>query len=442
MDGLRFAILGAARSGLAAIRALVRRGARPWLVDQKGFDDLNEPVRYAIREEGLVLAHELDFSKTDVVVTSPGVAKDHPWLTEARAKGLEVWSEIELAYRLSSAPIVAVTGTNGKSTTTLMTYLVLRGSEFEPILCGNIYGSGYEEVPLTEAAADSTPGQVLVAETSSFQLEWVQSFRPRAATITNIEQDHLNRYSGFDEYAATKHRIFAAMGEGDTAVWRSGDGRTKPPSGLRTATYGTLGDDAYVQDGKLWLGQSSVNLSELPFNEAHNLLNAQAAALLARGAVGHTMSDADLLEGLKAFDGLEHRMERQGERDGVLVINNSMCTNPAAIEASSKSLPMRQHLLIGGVNKDMDFSPLAPYLAASGHAVYLFGTDGAAIGRQIGGDWPVFTTLAEAFTAAAKAAKAGEAIMLAPGAASTDQFKDFRDRGEQFRAMAKEWLES
>jgi len=148
------------------------------------------------------------------------------------------------------------------------------------------------------------------------------------------------------------------------------------------------------------------------------------------------------LQGLKEFRGLRHRMELVGERDGVRLINNSMCTNPAAVVASSKSISERQHLLIGGQNKGLAFDALRAYLAESGHHAYIYGSDGESISAQLGGEWPVFKTMEDAFRAAVGEARTGEVVMLAPGAASLDQFKDFRERGEAFIGLAKVWIDT
>ena len=436
------AIFGLGRSGLATAKAAHQFGQECFVFDEKpesAFEgssivrELNElqiPIRFGFTN---------DFRGISQLVVSPGVAKFHPILKGALDMGIPIWSEIEFAYRISKAPIIAITGTNGKSTTTAMTYLALK-EQFEPVLCGNIYGSGFPEIPLTEAAANSHGGQILVAEISSFQLEWIHDFRPNSAIVTNVSDDHLNRYDSFEEYRKTKLRVFENMGDGDTAAWHSPDILTQPPSELKTLRFGAPSDYAYVDGSELMVAGKRFALSEFPFTESHNFLNAMAAVLLAMGATG--ASDPEpFVRGIQKFAGLTHRMQRIGERGGILVINNSMCTNPAAVVASSRSLPQRQHLLVGGVDKDMDFSPLAEYLRSAPHEVYLFGSDAEKIARQLDGGSTVFTTLADAFAAACSRASSGEVIMLAPGAASLDQFADFRDRGEAFTAMAKEWLE-
>ncbi len=204
--------------------------------------------------------------------------------------------------------------------------------------------------------------------------------------------------------------------------------------------------DASFDAGHLKLSVSEPT-SALPFREKHNLFNACHASLLALGyleSVGQFGPGERIelvLAGLKAFKGLAHRMERLGHRAGVEIINNSMCTNPAAIIASSSGVPAPQHILIGGIKKNYDFAAVEEYLERSGHVAYLFGKDANEINEELGGSWPVFSTMKLAFRAATEKATPGEVIVLAPGCASMDQFADFVARGEEFKKMAKEWLD-
>ena len=480
-------------------------GAEPQVFDEKDLESLSKREVYdeAI-ELGIPVAlgweGSFDDEAWDLIVTNPAVPGEHPKLQKT---GAPVVSEVEFAYRISNAPIVAITGTNGKSTTTVMTMLCLRACGEDAVLCGNIFGSGYPEIPLTEAALHSTPGQILVAEVSSFQLERIVEFEPAVAGITNITPDHLDRYPTFEQYAAAKHRIFSAQTAADYAVVRANDPMVHAPGGRRASyrprhsrrndgvdsthtptvlTFGATGDHARVEERELVVLHRHVKIDSLPFREPHNLTNAAMASLLAYGALAYKAAKdpdssaagllreaqeehrrqtrrsvydarpseevplrvlpAAIVDGLMQFRGLAHRMQWLGERDGVRVVNNSMCTNPDAVIKSAQSVRDRTHLLIGGVNKGLDFKPLAHYLANHRNKAYLFGTDARTLDNMLGGGYPVFAKMSQAFVAATEAARAGEVIMLAPGCASTDQFRDFRDRGEVFIAMAKEWLES
>jgi UDP-N-acetylmuramoylalanine--D-glutamate ligase len=446
MKGLRIAVLGAGRSGIAVSRAAKERGAEPTLYDSKDGPDL-ESARTQLDQDNVevVGGREQPFTsaEADILVTSPGVDSRSPILRESEKNGVEVIGEVEFAYRIAQGSIIAITGTNGKSTTTAMTWHCLEELGLNPVLCGNIYGSGYVEIPLTEAAA-IYPGRPLVAEVSSFQLEWIKEFRPKCAAITNIAPDHLNRYDHFDDYACAKRNIFRNMGEGDVYVSHRGP-RTEPPSDARFKTIYTK-----VESRALVLPAFEIATADLPFSESHNLQNAAMAATLAyeyaeSGKVPDESTVAQMAAkitaGLQSFRGLAHRMERVGERDGVVLVNNSMCTNPDALLASSRSVPTAQHLLVGGLTKDLDFGPFAEYLKGSPHRVYLYGADASKINARLGGGLSVFRTMGEAFAAATMAVKRGETIMLAPGCASMDQYKDFRARGDDFRTLAKEWLQ-
>jgi UDP-N-acetylmuramoylalanine--D-glutamate ligase len=498
VNGRRIAVYGLGRSGLAIAKAALQQGAKPTVFDKAKREEMAKPEMVDEAEAlGIKLnlgwEGRFDPNEVDLLVTNPAVDMRSPVLRQAVEDGIEVVSEVEFAYRISKAPIVAITGTNGKSTTTVMTYLCLKACGEDAILCGNIFGSGYDEIPMTEAALNSTPDQVLVAEISSFQLEWVSEFKPVAAGITNIWPDHLDRYDSFEQYAATKHRIFAAQGEGDFAVVKAHDPQvwlerafgarpsalghpSSAPSAQRPTplSFGAGGEHANIDEQGITILGKRVKADELPFQGAHNYANACMAALLAYGVLkaknAASIQEAEaqerkrleekqtvytrrpipedlmalpdcIIEGLKQFKGIAHRMELVGERGGVKVINNSMCTNPDAVIKSATAVRGPNHLLIGGRNKDLDFKPVRSYLASGQHKAYLYGEARDILKEQVG-DFPTFPTMEEAFEAATKAAKSGEIIMLAPGCASTDQFRDFRERGNVFREIAKEWLTS
>lgn len=479
------------------------------IFDESPFEKLSKPE---LVDEARALGLDLTLGwegsfvadEWDGLVVNPAVRRDHPKVQEAIRRGVPILSEVEFAYQISAAPIIAITGTNGKSTTTVMTWLCLRACGIDAVLCGNIFGSGYPEMPLTDAANQATKQQILVAEVSSYGLEWITTFCPAVTGITNISPDHLDRYESFDDYARTKLKIFSQQTQSDFAVIRANDPVVPPPGGeaigfrsrrtrmspvgqmSRTTptvlTFGATGREAQVDENALVILDQSLSIDALSFREPHNLTNASMASLLAyaglRWIANHDPSShaaqileqaqsglkrtsrnggfdskspraeqtralpLAIIEGLKQFKGLAHRMELLGEKGGIRVINNSMCTNPDAVIKSAQSLHDPAQLLIGGVNKRLDFKPLANYLANGRHGAFLFGSDATALNKMLGGKFETFETLAEAFHAATLAARPGQAIMLSPGCASTDQFRDFRDRGEVFRTLAVEWLES
>ena len=405
--------------------------------------------------------------RPDLLVVNPAVPYEHPLVLAAERDGIEVVGEIEFAYRISKAPIVAITGSNGKSTTTVMTYLALQASGVDTILCGNIFGSGFPETTLTDAAATATEDQILVAEISSFQLERVKQFRPIAAAITNIVAEHADRVS-WDDYVASKHRIFAAQGKGDYSVVRANDPVVVPPGGspltfvgrgdrrkpteaasteVTVLRFGATADDARIDEDAISFFGQSVPKRDFQFTEPYNMLNAACAGLLACAALASRDKSGNLgqyllkiLPGLQQFRFIDHRMEPVGSRNGIRVINNSMCTNPDAVVASAQAAKDPVHLLMGGVNKGLEFRRLKHYLANGRSKAYLFGRDAKELNEMLGGNLPIFDTMEQAFSTAARNAVAGEVIMLAPGCASSDQFRDFRHRGNVFREIAKEWL--
>jgi UDP-N-acetylmuramoylalanine--D-glutamate ligase len=439
----RVSVFGLGRTGLSIVKAVAREGGHVTVYDESSREGL---TKLHIADEAESLGAELVFgwdkslpppeSPGELFVVNPAVDKRSAVLAYAASLGYEIVSEIEFAYRITKAPIVAITGTNGKSTTTVMTYLCLRACGVEAVLCGNIFGSGYNEVALTEAALDSNPDQVLVAEISSFQLEWVKDFRPIAAGITNISRDHMERYDSFEDYARAKLQIFAAQTQEDFAMV---DERVR--SVWMSEINPNLTLDTF--DGNL----DKEIVAQLPFAEHHNLLNAELALSLAHAALVHTgrvepsRTPECILEGLKQFKGLAHRMERLGSKDGIEVINNSMCTNVEAVKASVRSIPGPSRILLGGKDKDLDFSPLKPLFSDGVHHAYAYGEAKTKIAEQIGAKL-VYETRETALRAALDDARRGETVMLAPGCASTDQFRDFRHRGDVFRQLAKEWLES
>jgi len=506
IGGAMIAIMGLGRSGLAVAKAVTRGGGATVVLDQKPEGQLAKPELKAEAEAtGATVVTGWDGATLPPgviqLVANPAVPMRHPLLAKARDAGIEVIGEIEFAYRISKAPIVAITGSNGKSTTVVMTLECLTACGFEARLCGNLYGSGYAETTLTEAALEASESEILVAEVSSFQLETIAGFRPIVAGITKIAPDHLDRYEGFSEYAATKNRIFENQTAADFAVVRAFDpdvrvpghvsGEYRPrglrgkaertPEGPRVLTFGASGTHAQIDEAEIRVLDKAVPLRELPFTEPHNFQNAAMAGLMAfaairaraerdpYGAAAQLLADAKrdwqsarprrtygpnavapefilpakILDGLRGFRGLAHRMEMVGSRDGVRVINNSMCTNPDAVMNGLQAAKDPVHVLMGGINKDLtekDWQPLRAYLANRRHRVYLFGRDAATINQFLGGQETDYGTMEAAFRAATTSARKPDVVMLAPGCASSDQFRDFVHRGNVFKQMAQQWL--
>lgn len=449
MRGKRIAVLGLGRTGVAVAHASKALGATPVVLDRANSTELPKPelandlakagieLRLGWPGDSTAFENEqvhgvpflppsrpaapadgwLDSSEFDLVVVNPAIDYRAAVLQRAWSAEIEVIGEIEFAFRISKAPIVAITGTNGKSTTTVMMWQCLRELDVDAVLCGNIFGSGYPEMPLSEAAASATGQQVLVAEVSSFQLEWVREFAPVAAAITNVTPDHLNRYDSFEQYRAAKQRIHAAQSQSDFAV-----------------DLGHAAGEA---------ARIAPDPSPFAFPARHNDLNAGTALAIVEGLFERLDKPFDregAIAALRQFKGLAHRMEQVGDRDGVSVVNNSMCTNAAAVLSSVGSLRAEtRHVLLGGINKGLDFEELRGLLDGP-NRLYLFGQSKDELNAALGGGHPVYDRMREATESALRNARPGDAVILSPGCASMDEFEDFRQRGDVFRAIAKEWL--
>jgi len=478
----RVAVIGAGRSGVAAAGALTRRGARVEVFDRKLHAEL--PFADALTELGVALHTGTDAPQSlhgyDLVVVSPGLPPSHPIFVQAEAAGVPVWSEIELGYRIARAPIIAITGTNGKTTTTLLIHHILRTMGLHAHLCGNIAGVNGEQT-LTEAAERATPDEWLVAEVSSFQLLHTHTFRPRIAVITNIRSDHLDYHGTWEAYALAKAKILVNQTPDDWAVLNGEDAGVGwvldylglPPSlrfpPLREGSCDRLIPPASGEDLKeegvtnaaeqsargagrtlvftksapiVKLSDENLNIAELPKPAlwgTHGLENALAAATVA-SILGCTSNQ--LREALASFAGVPHRMEFVGVWDGVQYINNSMCTNADALEKSLQATPKPCIVIAGGVDKNESVAELAESLARHAAQVFLIGQDGEAIGAELDSlgyaHWQYVGDLAHAVAAVRRVARAGDTVILAPGCASFDQFRNFAERGEQFKRLVRE----
>lgn len=428
----RAAVLGAGKSGRAAAEALAASGVIVTIFDE---GDAGLPGFDVVANWSGVLPSE----PFDVVVTSPGFSREHPALTAAVEREIRVWSEPELAYRISKAPIIAITGTNGKSTTTYLTYRMLQAAGFRAHLCGNIAGSD-EDKPATRAALYAEDSDVLVAEISSFQLEWVDTFKPRIAVLTRIDQDHLNRYGGsFEEYAAIKHRIFRRQSAEDFAV--IGHAQVPDvPSHRITFPRRLPSDCAYHEQGLMILrlgGEEHLlaEHSDLQTRSVADKDNALAAATAAW--LFGAQSDA-IRKALRDYRGLRSRMEVVGVHRGITFIDNSAATNPTSCANAITSAGPHTVPLIGGVAKQNDPTPIVAACRGLQRAAVLYGEMAGELAGLFGASGVSYvevSTLEEAFAAAVGLARPGDVVLLAPGGASFDQFSNFLERAERFRQL-------
>jgi UDP-N-acetylmuramoylalanine--D-glutamate ligase len=422
------AVLGLAATGIATARALARRGVRVTVLDAKPREALNVESMTALETLGVTVLAGTTALPAGInrVIPSPGVPESAPPLVEARQRGIEVSSEIELAYELARAPIAAITGTNGKTTTTAMLGAICRASGRETRVCGNIAEDNGVRLPLIQAADDAPETAILVAELSSFQLAQTHKFRPQVAAWLNLTVDHMDRYESLNAYAADKAKLLTSQTESDTAVLNADD-----PLVVRFAEDNGRGR-------RDWFSGNNPPHRTLLVPGKHNLANADAAARMAR-ALG--IDEATIDAALAAFPGVAHRMERVGEQGGVTWINNSMCTNPAAVAASLDACAGGIVAICGGKHKGGDLSEMAAALAAKARSVLLIGEAAEVLASALTAQgYRAFTsvgTLECAVTEAAKMARAGETVILVPGCASFDQFASFEARGQAFRELVK-----
>jgi UDP-N-acetylmuramoylalanine--D-glutamate ligase len=410
----RALVVGLARSGQAAALALVRRGVPTVGVDQAAGLDAGRLAEAGV-EVHLGSQEEDVLDGVDLVVKSPGVPGESPLPSAARARGIPIWSEVELGYRLLRSPIIGVTGTNGKTTTSELLGAILRAAGKPVSVAGNVGR------PLTALDGAEHPDEWIVCEVSSFQLEDVHRFRPHIAVLLNLEPDHLDRHETFEAYRDAKLRIFENQTEADTAVVPRDFGNI-PGGGVRVEFRA---DDPLPAD-PLIPGE-------------HNRENAAAATAAARAA---GVEDDAIAEALRTFRGVEHRLELVEEIDGVRFVNDSKATNTAAARrgiAAYAGQPLR--LILGGSLKGESFDELASGLPPSVRSIDLIGEAteelAAALGRA-GRPYRRSGDLATAVGAAAGEAEPGDVVLLSPACASYDQFRDFEARGETFRRLVRE----
>jgi UDP-N-acetylmuramoylalanine--D-glutamate ligase len=446
LAGKDVVVVGLARSGLKAAELLARRGARVVATDRKPEGELPAEV-VRLKEQGIRLeagGHRREsFTAADLVVVSPGVPWELPELEAARAAGVEVLAELELAYRFMKGTVAAVTGTKGKSTTTAALGAMLKETGRDVRVGGNI---GEAASGLVEGAGDET---VFVLEVSSFQLEGTRAFHPHLAVFLNLSADHLDRHPSLEAYAAAKARVFANQTGGDWAVVNADDpavldlaraGRARrvgfsapaPPAGQDGAYF--AGDEARLRrDGQ---EETLFRRSEVLLPGAHLALDLLAAAGAARllGAPAEAIARA-----VRSFTGAEHVLERVAVVRGVAFYNDSKATNVAAARKSLEAFAGPLLAVLGGRYKGGDFAELAPALSRQGKAVLAIGEARERIAQALGGVVPVVpcADLAQAVEQAFARSAPGDTVVLAPACSSFDMFEDYAQRGRAFKEAVR-----
>jgi len=431
--GRKVVIIGLGITGLSCVDFFLAQGVTPRVMDTRvsppGLDKLPEAVeRYVggINSDWLLAS--------DLIIASPGIALAHPALSEAAEAGIEIVGDIELFCREAQAPIVAITGSNGKSTVTTLVGEMARAAGWQVGVGGNI---GLPALTLLKS-----PAQLYVLELSSFQLETTYSLQAAAATILNVTEDHMDRYPlGMQQYRAAKLRIYE---NARVCVVNADDGMTMPVRGVdaRCVSFGiNLGDYHLTQQqGSTWLraqGERVLNTDEMTLVGQHNYTNALAALALADAV---NIPRASSLKALTTFTGLAHRFQLVHEANGVRWINDSKATNVGSTEAALNGLQVKGTLwlLMGGDGKSADFSALTRFLQGDNVRLYCFGRDGDALAALRPEIATRTETMQQAMEKIAPQVKAGDMVLLSPACASLDQFRNFEQRGDIFAQLAKE----
>jgi UDP-N-acetylmuramoylalanine--D-glutamate ligase len=429
-----FLVVGLARSGIAAALLLHDRGARVIGVDA-GAPDVER-----LRAAGVEV--HLDAPGTDLLdqaralVKSPGVPGTAAVVAAARERGLPVLGEVELAWRLLPNDFIAVTGTNGKTTTTELLGHVHRTAGLPVAVAGNV------GTPVASLVGATDPATTIVCESSSYQLEDTIAFAPAAALLLNVTPDHLDRHGTLEAYREAKLEAFRRQVPADVAVAPTALAPLLPGA-ARRVTFGLAADDATValhDDGTItWEGEPLIASGEIGIPGPHNRENAMAAAAV---ALARGIDPEAVREGLCSFGGVAHRLEPIRERDGVAFVNDSKATNVDATQVALRSFPPGSvRLIAGGIPKAQDFTPLAPLVAERCASVHLIGDGAAEIAAALE---PTGVPLQEdrdmerAVAAAGAAATAGQVVLLSPACASFDQYPNFEARGDHFRRLVQE----
>ncbi|MBM3212931.1 UDP-N-acetylmuramoyl-L-alanine--D-glutamate ligase [Candidatus Poribacteria bacterium] len=448
-------VLGLARSGEAAAELLVKIGARVLVSDLKTEEQLKDSISRLKQSYPQIKFHlgshpESIINNADLVVISPGVPSNIPILNKSRGKGIPVIGEIELAYMICRCPIIAITGTKGKSTTSTLLGRILN-TKYNTIVAGNI------GKPISQYVLDLKESDLLVLETSSFQLETILDFTPEVSVILNISRDHLDRYDSVDDYIAAKYRIFENQGEEDYTVLNGDDPITMACASQTQGKVVLFSRSKVLEQGVYLEGEdivsgyngeriSILNQNELKIPGNHNLENVMAAIAV---SMIYKVKLEDMREQIKSFPGLEHALEFVDEVKGIKFINDSKCTNVVSLKAALESFPSPSGkknliLIIGGRDKGNDYEPVKSLVGKNVKHLVIIGESAEKIQNEIGSYAVTHRakTLEDAVHQGYSLAKPGDIVLLSPACASFDMFIDYSDRGAKFKGLVKDIVES
>jgi UDP-N-acetylmuramoylalanine--D-glutamate ligase len=448
LTGKRVLVVGLARTGIATALFCATRGAHVTASEERPENEVAEAVE-KLRAAGCALelgGHtERTFVEQDLIVPSPGVPPEMPQLAAARAEGIPIWSEIELAWRFLRGRMVAITGSNGKTTTTSLVAHILESAGVPVIVAGNI------GTPLISRVSESSDSTIAVTEVSSFQLECIRDLRPDVGVLLNLTPDHLDRHPSFEAYSRAKARMFENQTEQDAAVLNADDPNASQYAPSRPRVY-WFSRTKHVSSGVFLRGDEVIFRSEgtetvllrrgeIGLRGEHNVENILAAACAAL-LVGATPSA--VAAGVSTFAGVEHRLEFVAEIAGVSYFNDSKATNVDATLKALDAFPAGLLVILGGKDKGSDYGILRKALRERARMVLLIGAAAEKIESQLRGAVPVIHagTLERAVELASESAHPGETVLLAPACASFDQFKNYEHRGRVFKQLVRRLAET
>lgn len=436
---IHYGILGLARSGLAAAWKIKELGGKPFLSEAKPAAEFPQADMIAEEFACEFGGHTDRILDCDVIIVSPGIPLDTPIIQKANSRGKKLISELEFGYTIKApdSKIIAVTGSNGKSTTVSMIHHLLQSAGYNSLLAGNI-GTAFTGYAIEKPGFD-----YIVLEISSFQLDLIDTFKPDIALLLNITPDHLNRYESFDHYALSKMRIFENQADKDYCIINADDHVISRFENMihSNKKYFSMNKtaDAYYKDGVLHFPayQNTIPIDKLQIRGPHNYANCLSSVLAAFIA---GVDASSINTGISVFQPLQHRLEFAGEVNGVQFINDSKATNTDSVKYALQSFDKPVRIIMGGSDKGEDFAVLIPYLQKHAGKIYLIGATRPLMRKAYASvmDIEEFETFEDCIRKAYLDSSASDVVLLSPACASYDMFKNFEHRGETFKTLVRE----